>query len=68
MSGETLAAKELNREIRSHKYSKLNKSRVDINDLLHRVRLEKNKERKENYLFLGIICVVVAATGIIASF
>ena len=68
MSGETLTAKELNKALKSQNYSNLNKSRVNINDLLHKVRLEKNKERKENYIFLGIICGVVAVTGIIASF
>ena len=68
MSGETLTAKELNKAPKSQNYSNLNKSRVNINDLLHKVRLEKNKEKKENYIFLGIICGVVAVTGIIASF
>ena len=29
---------------------------------------EKNKEKNENYIFLGLICGVVAITGIIASF
>ena len=29
--------------------------KVDINDLLSRVRDEKKKERKENLLFLGLI-------------
>ncbi len=44
-----------------------NTSRVDINDLLHRVREEKNKQKKENYLFLGLVCSAVAVTGVIAS-
>jgi len=35
--------------------------------LLSKVRKENNKERKENYIFLGLICTVVAVTGIIAS-
>ena len=67
MSGEILTAKELNKESSSHKFSELNKSKVNINDLLYKVRLEKNKEKKENYIFLGIICGVVAVTGILAS-
>jgi len=67
MSGEILTAKKLNKELNTHTYSKFNKPKVDINDLLYKVRLEKNKERKENYIFLGIICGVIAATGIIAS-
>ena len=41
--------------------------KVDINDLLSRVRDEKKKERKENLLFLGLIGFVIAITGIIAS-
>ena len=63
MSGEQLTAKVLNKTPidRSSK-------RVDINDLLSKVRQEKVKEKKENYIFLGLICAVVAVTGIIASF
>ena len=41
--------------------------KVDINDLLTRVRDEKKKERKENLLFLGLIGSVIVITGIIAS-
>ena len=63
MSGEQLTAKDLNKNPIDHKSRK-----VDINDLLLKVRREKNKERKENYIFLGLICVVVAVTGIVASF
>ena len=33
-----------------------------------KVREEKNKEKKENLIFVGLICGVVAVTGIIASF
>ena len=40
--------------------------KVDINDLLSRVRDEKKKERKENLLFLGLIGSVIVITGIIA--
>ena len=67
MSGETLTAKELNKTSEPEDYSNLNKSKVNINDLLQKVRTEKNKERKENYIFLGIICGAVAVTGILAS-
>tara|TARA_B100001173_G_C15979265_1_gene543730 strand:+ start:434 stop:637 length:204 start_codon:yes stop_codon:yes gene_type:complete len=49
------------------KYIKNNSSKVDINDLLLKVRKQKNKEDKENYIFLGLICGVVAVTGVIAS-
>ena len=63
MSGEQLAAKDLNKTPIVHSSKK-----VDINFLLSKVRQEKNKEKKENYIFLGLICGVVAITGIIASF
>jgi len=63
MSGEQLTAKELNKTPIDHSSKK-----VDINDLLSKVRQEKVKEKKENYIFLCLICAVVAVTGIIASF
>lgn len=48
---------------------KINKNyqKVDINILLNRVRHEKQRERKENLLFLSLIGSVVIVTGIIAS-
>ena len=63
MSGEQLTAKELNKTLKDYSSKK-----VDINYLLAKVREEKFKEKKENYIFLGLICAVVAVTGIIASF
>ena len=42
-------------------------SKVNINELLYKVRAEKNKERKENYMFLGLVVGVLTVTGIIAS-
>ena len=42
-------------------------SRTNINTLLSRAKQEKNREKKENYIFLGLICAVVTVTGIIAS-
>ena len=63
MSGEQLTAKDLNKNSIG-KFSK----KVDINNLLAKVRQEKNKEKKENLIFVGLICGVVAVTGIIASF
>jgi len=63
MSGEQLTAKELNKTPIDHSSKK-----VDINDLLSKVRQEKIKEKKENYIFLCLICTVVVVTGIIASF
>ena len=63
MSGEQLTAKDLNKNPKAY-ISK----RVDINNLLSKVRQEKNKEKKENLIFIGLICGVVTVTGIIASF
>ena len=63
MSGGQLTAKDLNKASVAHSSKK-----VDINDLLSKVRYEKNKERKENLLFVGLICGTVLVTGIIASF
>ena len=63
MSGEQLTAKDPNKTLIA-RYSK----KVDINNLLAKVREEKNKEKKENLIFVGLICGVVAVTGIIASF
>ena len=62
MSGEQLTAKDLNKTSIDQTSRK-----VDINDLLSKVRQEKNKEKKENYIFLGLICAVITVTGIIAS-
>ena len=42
--------------------------RVDINDLLARVRKEKNKVNKENFVFFGLISALVLVFGIILSF
>ena len=63
MSGEQLTAKDLKKTPIVHSPKK-----VDINLLLSKVRQEKNKEKKDNYIFLGLICGVVVITGIVASF
>jgi hypothetical protein len=41
--------------------------RVDINNLLKRVRKEKRKSHKENMVLLGIVGSAIVVTGIIAS-
>ena len=68
MSGEQLSAKELNKISNQTTFSESKKLKININDLLDKVRAEKNKERKENYMFLGLVVGVLAVTGIIASF
>ena len=42
-------------------------TRVDINDLLSRVRENEKKQKKENLVFFGIVASVIVITGIIAS-
>ena len=67
MSGEELTAKELNNDSNIDSLVKSKKTKVNINDLLYKVRAEKNKDRKENYMFLGLVISVLVVTGIIAS-
>ena len=67
MSGEHLSAKDLNKISSEATFSKSIKSKININDLLHKVREEKTKDRKENYMFLGLVVGLLAVTGIIAS-
>ena len=65
MSGEQLTAKELNKISKANSFKTV--SKVNINDLLSKVRKEKTKERKENYMLLGLVVGALAVTGIIAS-
>ena len=67
MSGEQLSAKDPNKISNLNTISKSKKLKININDLLDKVRAEKNKERRENYMFLGLVVSVLAVTGIIAS-
>ena len=53
-------------------YSKVNNvsdrtNRVDINDLMSRVRDDEKKQKKENIVFFSLIASVIVITGIIAS-
>ena len=68
MSGEQLTAKESinTSEVQLSKKSNT-ASRVNITDLLLKVRQEQEQEKKENYIFLGLICAVITVTGVIAS-
>ena len=68
MSGEQLTAKELNKTNSTNSYTKSDTLKVNINDLLYKARAEKNKETKENYMFLGLVVGILVVTGIIASF
>jgi|TARA_B100000315_G_C14525237_1_gene563499 hypothetical protein len=68
MSGEHLTAKRSinTSEVQLSKNS-ISASRVNINDLLFKLKQEQEKEKKENYIFLGLICAVITVTGVIAS-
>tara|TARA_B100001250_G_scaffold181763_1_gene156409 strand:- start:546 stop:752 length:207 start_codon:yes stop_codon:yes gene_type:complete len=67
MSGEHLTSKNIEREVNSNIDVRGMSKRVNINHLLSKVREEKNKERNENYLFLGVVLSVIAITGVLAS-
>ena len=41
--------------------------RVDINELLSRVRDDEKKQKKENLVFFGLVASVIVITGIVAS-
>ena len=41
--------------------------RVDINNLMSKVREEERKQKKENLVFFGLISTVIVITGILAS-
>ena len=43
------------------------KNKVDINDLLARVREEKIRENKTNLIFVSLIASVILVVGIILS-
>ena len=47
---------------------KTTSGRVDINVLINRVRLEKQKENKINIIFFGLIIALVVVVGTILSF
>ena len=66
MSGEQITAKVNDSTVKTQSI-RSKTSRVNINNLLSKVRKENNKEKNENYIFLGLICAFVVVTGIIAS-
>ena len=44
-----------------------NSGRVNINNLMSKVRADYRKQKKENLFFVGLIGSIVVITGIIAS-
>jgi|TARA_B100001079_G_scaffold242754_1_gene229016 hypothetical protein len=68
MSEKQKTPRELNDTSNINSLNKSKVLRVDINNLLYKVREEKSRERKESYIFLGLVIGVIAVTGAIASF
>ena len=71
MSGEQIAnnsveTQSIEGELHSLKDSS-KKKRVDINDLLNKVRLAQKKEKIESTIFFGLVAAVIVVTGIIVS-
>ena len=66
MSGENLATN-LETENKENNINSSISNRVNINNLMTKVREQEKKERKENIIFLSLIGSVVLVTGIIAS-
>ena len=50
-----------------NKFQTKNSGRVNINNLMSKVREGHKKQKKENLVFVGLIGSVVVITGIIAS-
>ena len=57
-----------NREkIKRNTSSNESSGRVNINDLMSKVRADHKKQKTENLVFVGLIGSIVVITGIIAS-
>ena len=70
MSGERIVQNEHGVETQPNVISETSTKipgRVDINNLMSRVREEERKQKKENLVFFGVISSVIVVTGIIAS-
>ena len=73
MSGENIAdiKTNINEPITGKKIPSEKKmgsrSRVDINNLMSKVREEERKQKKENLIFFGFISGIIITTRIIAS-
>ena len=53
--------------ISNHSVEAPNNGRVNINNLMSKVRADHKKKKKENLVFVGLIGSIVVITGIIAS-
>ena len=59
------ASKDLGMKV--NEFQTKNSKRVNINNLMSKVRADHKKQKKENLVFVGLIGSVVVITGIIAS-
>ena len=50
-----------------NKFQTKNSGRVNINNLMSKVRADYKKQKKENLVFVGLIGFIVIIAGIIAS-
>ena len=50
-----------------NKFQTNNSGRVNINNLMSKVRADHKKQKNENLVFVGLIGSVIIITGIIAS-
>ena len=50
-----------------NKFQTKNSGRVNINNLMSKVRADHKKQKNENLVFVGLIGSVIIITGIIAS-
>ena len=69
MSGEQVTKNSINNQnyegnIESNKNSK---KKVDINNLLNRVRANQKKEKLESTIFFTLVAAVIVITGVIIS-
>ena len=62
MSGDQVNYSSVN-----NRRSRNTSNKVDINDLLNRVRDDEKKQKKENLFFFGLVASVIVITGIVAS-
>ena len=67
MSAEQLLREETDLKSISKNF-KSNSPKVDIRDLLLRIRQKEKKDKNKKYLFLVLLCCVIGFTGIIATF
>ena len=69
MSSEQSITKSLETTIVNNDIKTIDKNhnKVDINDLLLKLRTKEKLQKKENLLFFGIIGLIIIIIGIIAS-